>query len=245
MVFVLRSVQRAFWQGIKAGLSTADAAVAAGASRQAGEQWFRNAGGMPPLSLSEPSSRFLTIAERERIAVGVGRDESIRRIAAAIGRAPSTVQRELKRNRGQSPRYRPKRTTRPPAQPAFYSPSTAQGRADRRMARPKPSKISGNARLRAEIEHRLTLRLSPQQISHRLRADFPEDESMRISHEAIYRSLFVQGRGELRRELSQALRSGRAVRKPRARVRREAGPAGAGRSTPGAAVRADVVAARA
>ncbi|MCU4674001.1 IS30 family transposase, partial [Microbacterium fluvii] len=179
---------------------------------------------MPPLSLFEPSDRFLTIAERERIAVGVGRGESIRQIAGAIGRAPSTVQRELSRNRGSSPRYRPKRVTRPPSQPVVYSPSTAQGRADRRLSRPKPSKLSTNDRLRAEVERQLLLRLSPQQISHRLQVDFPEDESMRISHEAIYRSLFVQGRGELRRELTQALRSGRAVRKPRARARRD--PAG-------------------
>jgi len=229
MLFVLRSVQREFWRGIAAGLSTAEAAIAAGASRQGGERWFRDAGGMSPLPLSEPSARFLTIVERERIAVGVAREESIRQIAAAIGRAPSTVLRELDRNRGRSPRYRPKRRTKPPSQPAFYSPSAAQGRADRRLSRPKTSKLASHARLRVEVERQLARRLSPQQISHRLRADFPEDETMRISHEAIYRSLFVQGRGELRRELAQALRSGRAVRKPRARAQREAGAAGPGR----------------
>ncbi|MFF2489071.1 IS30 family transposase [Microbacterium sp. NPDC058062] len=218
----LRSVKRVFWRGVAAGLSTADAAVSAGASRQGGENWFRDAGGMAPLSLSEPSDRFLTLLEREQIAVGVARGHSIREIARQIGRHPSTVLRELRRNRGNSPRYRPKWTTRPPRQAASYSPSTAQGRADRRLSRPKPSKLAEQPLLRVEVERRLRLGHSPQQISRRLRVDFPDDESMRISHEAIYRSLFVQGRGELRNELTRALRSGRATRKPRARAQRHA-----------------------
>jgi IS30 family transposase len=178
------------------------------------------------MPLLEPSGRFLSILERERVAVGVARGESIRAIARALGRAPSTVKRELDRNRGRSPQYRPKRTTRPAGQPSFYSPSAAQGRADRRLSRPKTSKIASNDRLRVQVERGLWLRLSPQQISHRLQGEFPDDESMQISHEAIYRSLFVQGRGELRRELTQSLRSGRAVRKPLARTQREAVAAG-------------------
>jgi IS30 family transposase len=222
MQVTLRSVQRVFWRGIAAGLSTADAAAAAGASRQGGEGWFRDAGGMAPLSLSEPSGRFLTLLERERIAAGVARGDSIRHIARDIGRHPSTVLRELRRNRGHSPRYRPKRTTRPALQPAYYSPSTAQGRADRRLSRPKPSKLAEQPLLRVEVERRLRLGHSPQQISRRLCLDFPDDESMRISHEAIYRSLFVQGRGELRNELTRALRSGRTARQPRARMQRQA-----------------------
>ncbi|MFF8189286.1 IS30 family transposase [Microbacterium sp. NPDC016588] len=177
---------------------------------------------MPPLPLSEPSGRFLTIAEREWIAVGVARGWSYRRIARELGRSPSTVWREVNRNRGRSPRYRPRRITKPPSQPAYYSPSAAQGMADRRASRPKMSKIATDPRLRDEVERLLGLRLSPQQISHRLRAEFPEDEGMRISHEAIYRSLFVQGRGELRNELTRALRSGRATRRPRARTQRHA-----------------------
>jgi IS30 family transposase len=175
---------------------------------------------MPRLPLTEPSGRFLTLVEREQIAAGVARGDSIRQIARVIDRAPSTVHRELNRNRGKSPRYRPKRTTRSSGQPAFYSPSTAQGRADRRVARPKVSKLAGDEGLRIEVERRLKLGHSPQQISRRLVIDFPDDESMRISHEAIYRSLFVQGRGELRSELSKALRSGRATRMPRARAQR-------------------------
>ncbi|WP_194383863.1 helix-turn-helix domain-containing protein [Microbacterium luteum] len=150
---------------------------------------------MAPLSLSEPSGRFLSILDRERIAVGVARGESIREIARVIGRAPSTVMRELNRNRGKTPRYRPRWTTRPALRAPSYSPSTAQFRADKRMVRPKPSKLALDDRLRVEVERRLRLGCSPEQVSHRLRVDFPDDEGMRISHEAIYRSLFVQGRG--------------------------------------------------
>jgi len=222
MLFSLRSVKREFWRGIAAGLSTADAAAVAGASRQGAELWFRDAGGMAPLPLSEPSGRFLTITDRERIAAGVARGDSIRQIARDIGRYPSTVLRELRRNRGRTARYRPKRITKPPSLPMSYSPSTAQGRADRRLSRPKPSKLASDDRLRIEVDRRLRLGHSPQQISHRLVNDFPQDESMRISHEAIYRSLFVQGRGELRGELTRNLRSGRATRLPRARAQRRA-----------------------
>ncbi len=225
-----RAVKREFWRGIAAGLSTVDAAAAAGASRASAEPWFGNAGGMPPLPLAEPSGRFLTIVERERIAAGVARGESIRSIARALDRSASTVLRELRRNRGKSPRYRPKRTTRPPRQPASYSPSEAQTRADRRLARPKTSKLAFDHQLRAEVERRLRLGHSPEQISRRMRALFPDDERMRISHEAIYRSLFVQGRGELRRELTKSLRSGRTIRKPRARTQRQA-VSGPGRIT--------------
>ncbi len=224
MLGVPRAVHRQFWRGIVAGLSTEDAAVGAGASRRGADVWFRQAGGMPPLSLSEPSGRFLSIVERERILEGVARDESMGEIARAIGRARSTVLRELRRNQGDGPRYRPRPggSGRPSFRPAGYSPYVAQLRADRKLRRPKPSKLASNDRLREEVEVRLRARQSPEQIMRRLRMDFPGDESMRISHEAIYRSLFIQGRGELRRELTACLRSGRAVRRPRARARRQA-----------------------
>lgn len=227
-----RAVRRVFWREIAAGASTAAAAAVAGVSRQGGERWFRDAGGMPPLPLIEPLSRQLSLLERERILVGVARDESIRSIARALGRPASTVLRELRRNRGRSPIYRPKRRTRPPEQPPSYSPSRAQTYADRRLARPKRSKLAQDERLRVEVERRLRLGHSPEQISRRLRVDFPDDESMRISHEAIYRSLFVQGRGELRNELTRALRSGRTTRKPRARAQRQAAAA-SGKKIPG------------
>lgn len=215
-----RSVRRVFWRGIQAGLSTADSARAAGMSRQHGEYWFRQAGGMSPLSLREPTNRFLSILERERILAGVVRGDSIRKIASSLGRAPSSVLRELLRNRERGPGYRsrPKRMGRRPTREMTYSPSAAQARADHRMSRPKSSKLAVNDRLRVEVQRRLTLRHSPQQIVRRLRMDFPDDLSMRISHEAIYQALYVQGRGGLARELTACLRTGRAVRKPRRRA---------------------------
>ena len=215
-----RSVKRVFWQGIVAGLSTADAAAASGVSTDTGEDWFNDAGGMLPLSLSEPSGRFLSILERERIAAGVAKGDSIRVIAKSLGRAPSTVLRELRRNQGRGPRYRTTYVRRPHSRPVDYSPSQAQSRADRRLTRPKPSKLNQCHRLHVEVTRRLKLGHSPQQISARLRQDFPDDEQMRISHEAIYRAIYVQGRGELRAELGRCLRSGRAIRVPRARTQR-------------------------
>ena len=111
-----------------------------------------------------------------------------------------------------------------------YSPSVAQRRADRRLARPKLSKLAADERLRLEVARRLRIWQSPQQIMQRLRMDFPDDQAMRVSHETIYRRLYVQGRGELRRELTAYVRSGRAVRKPHARG---TGPPGmAGRADP-------------
>jgi IS30 family transposase len=131
----------------------------------------------------------------------------VREIARRVGRDPSTISRELRRNaatRGGRWDYRA---------------SSAQWHAERRLARPKVSKLAANERLRAHVQAKLSGpgRWSPEQIMCRLEFDFPEDESMRVSHETIYRSLYVQGRGALRRELTACLRTGRAVRKPKRR----------------------------
>jgi len=160
---------------------------------------------MPPLSLVEPSlpSRLLTIMDREAIAVGIVQRHPIRQIARDIGRAPSTVKREIERNlRHQSYRSRAelagsKRVGCVVA--VGYSPHLAQVRAEARRARPKVAKLARSDRLRGEVQDQLEKRLSPEQISHRLRVDFPDDAEMRVSHEAIYQALYVQGRGALRR----------------------------------------------
>ena len=162
---------------------------------------------MAPLELREPSSRYLTHAEREDIAVWHGQQVSVREIGRRLGRPASTIGRELTRN-----------TSRGPGRP--YRAHLAQAKAEARARRPKPAKLARCPRLRAYVEDKLTCdqRWSPEQIAHRIRADFPDDEQMRISHEAIYQSLYVQGRGALRRELAVCLRTGRAVRKPRRRA---------------------------
>ena len=181
---------------------------------------------MPPLSLLAPlqlpeRGLRLSFAEREEIAAGVAAGLSIRAIARAIKRAPSTVMRELERG-GRGARYR--RLHRPGADPrglrgtTRYRPSQAQLVADERARRPKPAKLAVEEELRHQVQTRLQDKLSPEQIAHRLRVDFPDQPEMWVSHETIYQSLYVQGRGALRRELSSCLRTGRALRKPRRRV---------------------------
>jgi IS30 family transposase len=188
-------------------MHTAGASAAAGVSQGAGQRWFVDAGGVAPLSLTEPSGRYLSFVEREEIAILFAQRVGVREIARRVGRDPSTISRELRRNaatRGGRWDYRA---------------SSAQWHAERRLARPKVSKLAANERLRAHVQAKLSGpgRWSPEQIMCRLEFDFPEDESMRVSHETIYRSLYVQGRGALRRELTACLRTGRAVRKPKRR----------------------------
>jgi IS30 family transposase len=143
--------------------------------------------------------RCLSMAEREEISRGVAAGESCRKVAARLGRAPSTVSRELARNGGRG-RYR-----------AQAADAAAFGRAQR----PKAAKLLLEPRLRAVVEAKLALRWSPQQIAGWLPLAYPQDPVMRVSHETIYLSLFVQSRGALRRELQRCLRTGRAMRYPR------------------------------
>jgi IS30 family transposase len=175
-----------------------------GLTRTTGIRWFGEAGGMPPIDLAEPSRRFLSISDREEIAVLRGH-VSAREIARRLNRAPSTIVRELQRN---TPRH------------GQYRAVLAQARADHRAERPKPGTLARCDELRVYVQEKLggPERWSPEQIAHRLKVDFPHDERMRISHEAIYQALYVQGRGGLRRELTACLRTGRALRKPRHRV---------------------------
>jgi IS30 family transposase len=145
------------------------------------------------------AQRSLSMAEREEISRGVAAGEPGRHIAARLGRAPSTVSRELARNGGRG-RYRAQ---------------VADAAAFRRAQRPKPAKLVTEPRLRAVVEAKLALRWSPQQIAGWLPLAYPQDSVMRVSHETIYLSLFVQSRGALRRELQRCLRTGRAMRYPR------------------------------
>jgi IS30 family transposase len=198
-----RSVRVAFWDGVRAGLPVADAGLAAGAGRTVWE-WFRRAGGVKGNGPGPGavSGRYLSLAEREEIAVGLAAGDSLRQIAAGLGRPPSTVSREVARNgtrRG-------------------YRAVAAQAQAEARAARPKTARLAGNDRLREWVQARLSERWSPEQVSVMLKAEFPDDREMRVSHEAIYQSIYVQGRGALRRELAVCLRTGRALRRPRRRA---------------------------
>ncbi len=210
-----REEKRRFWEVVRAGATRTEAALAAGVAEQSARRWFHQAGGVLPPSVPEASSgRYLSMSEREEIFAGVERGESIRRIAKAVGRDPSTVLRELRHNmrhqlyRSRSP-FSQRRTL------AWnYRPSVAQERAKRLASRPKTAKLANNAVLREVVQAKLVKKLSPEQISRQLRKQFPDDPEMQVSHETIYQSIYVQGRGALRRELAVCLRTGRALRRP-------------------------------
>ena len=153
----------------------------------------------PPLRESVRPALRLSLGEREEISRGLAGGESLRAIARRLGRAPSTISREVAVNGGRR-RYRACR---------------ADKAAVRRSCRPKASKLAACPRLRALVEAKLELRWSPQQISGWLMETFPDDPEMRVSHETIYLSLFVQSRGALRKELTRYLRSGHSTRRPR------------------------------
>jgi IS30 family transposase len=195
---------------VRQGVSSREACKIVGINRRTGKRW-RNGrnrsgrvAGAPPITSTAPQvvrGRYLSEDERIVIADQRRTGATIRQIAAELGRAPSTVSRELRRN----------------AHPDSndYRPHAAQRRADARRPRPKPSKIAANPGLRQAIQNGLDLRWSPEQIVRRLRRDFPDQPGMHVTHETIYQALYVQGRGELRRELAVALRTGRALRRPR------------------------------
>jgi IS30 family transposase len=184
---------------------------------------------MIPDDLDGGSGRYLCLSEREDIAAGWAGGLSKAEIARRLGRHPSTIGRELALNRmvryprrerrpdGQRHRPGPKPGVgRPAAQKRLrYRASLAQAKAEERARRPKPRKLAGNPALLARVQAGLAKRWSPEQISVMLAREFPDAPEMRLSHETIYQELYVQGRGELRRELARCLRTGRALRRPR------------------------------
>ncbi len=227
-----RQVQREFWGLVGQGWTTERSAIAVGVSKAVGKRWFRDGGGMAPLTLAEHSGRFLSLAEREVIDLCWAEGWTQAQIADHLGRHRATISRELRRNRlvgtpalpplpgGQRRRPGPAPGTTGPGRRARlrYRAWTAQAKADVRGRRPKPAKLAQVPALQAYVQAHLLQEWSPEQITRRLPQDFPDDERMRVSHEAIYQALYVQGRGALRRELTACLRTGRALRKPQRRV---------------------------
>jgi len=208
MTRVPGEVRQRFWEAVRSGLWIQDAAAVAGVSRGLGERLVAERGGVMEPRTS-PSGRYLSHAEREEIAVLHAQRVGVREIGRRIGRPHTTVSRELARNRNKDGGYRA---------------LTAQHRAEARARRPKPGRLARNPRLRRFVVAKLEReQWSPRQISQALRMEFPDDETMRCCHETIYRSIYVQGRGELRRELAKHLRTGREVRKPQHRPERRKG----------------------
>ena len=241
-----REDRRRFWAFVAAGLSSEDAAMEVGVSQPVGFRWFRQAGGMAPSHLSRSSKplsgRYLTFAEREEIALWRARGLGVREIARRSGRAASTISRELRRNaatrsgnldyRATTAQWHAERAARRPKRAKLATSAALRAYVGERLAGavvapggvavPGPAVPWKGRRHRRRHGRRQGRRWarawSPQQIAERLRLDYPDDESMRISHEAIYQALYVQGRGALKRGLTACLRTGRALRVPRART---------------------------
>ncbi len=185
------------------GMSVIDAAGEVARSVGFVHRVLKAAGGVTRRSLWVPSPARLSADEREQIRSGLDAGDSLRAIAAGLGRAPSTVSREVNANGGRD----------------RYTAWRAHRRADDLARRPKIAKLAGCARLRGQVETWLVEELwSPAQISAQLRVEFPDDPMMRVSPETIYQSLYVQGRGALRKELALCLRTGRAIRRKRSRL---------------------------
>jgi transposase, IS30 family len=227
----LTSVVREFWGHVSDGRSAAEAGVAVGVSGATGVRWFRDAGGVRP-RLIEPTTsglrRRLDLRERFEIEFGVRTGESLQSIGGRLGRPASTIKREIdsnglhnRHNHGRKSGYRRKEAfgARQSGRSATvrYCALTAQAYSDRRAGRPKPGKLAINDKLHDEVQTRLLDEHSPVQIAQRLCMDFPDDAEMRVSHETIYQSVYLQGKGNLRRELHTCLRTGRALRKPQRR----------------------------
>ena len=198
---------------------------------------------MPPCDLKfKPSGRYLSFAEREEIALLRARGSGVREIARAIGRDPGTISRELRRNaavrygsrgyRASVAQWKADMAAKRPKVAKLVTNARLHAYVHERLSGqittsdgkviigPEPPRFTGINK--PHRKHRgWSTAWSPEQISNRLKVDFPDDESMRISHEAIYQSLYIQGRGALKRELVWCLRTGRALRAPRERSRRK------------------------
>jgi IS30 family transposase len=196
---MVTDVVQTFWAAMARGEFITGAAAEAGTYRRKGRGWLREAGGVRPRRGRDLVGRCLTFSEREEIALARARGQGVRQIARSLGRSASTISRELARNVEGAKSYRA---------------TTAHALAYERASRPKAAKLATNLVLRAKVEKDLEKKYSPEQITGRLRVEFPDDPEMQVSPETIYQSLYVQSRGALRRDLAVCLRTGRALRRP-------------------------------
>jgi IS30 family transposase len=196
---MLPEVFQTFWAALQRGEFINDAAIEVGTYRKKGARWVAACGGVRPRRGRDLKGRCLSFQEREEIALGHAAGDSLRVIARRLGRSPSTISRELRRNADRRGGYRA---------------TTAHAQAWERASRPKPAKLHTNLALRRHVEDDLKRRYSPEQIAGRLRRQYPDQPEMWVSTETIYQSLYVQSRGALRRELTRCLRTGRALRHP-------------------------------
>ena len=196
----------AIWRLVREGRTLAGIGREVGRPAATVRDVLRASGGIQPAPRTRAPGR-LSVEDREEISRGLAAGESCRRIASRLGRASSTVSREVALNGGRR----------------AYRAATADRAAWDRARRPKPARLAAEPVLRAIVEAQLELRWSPQQIAGWLARVFPDDPELRVSHEVIYQSLFVQTRGALRRELTENLRTGRVMRRGRGHSVRGAG----------------------
>ena len=191
------------WDRFEAGESQRSISRRLGRSPSSIRTHLLGSGFRRPVPGAEWSALRLSLTEREEISRGLAAGESMRYIAARLGRAASTVSREVACNGGRSQ----------------YRAAGAHRASRHRARRPKPAKLAVNHQLRTVVEEKLELWWSPRQISDWLVDAYPDNEEMWVSHETIYQSLFIQGKGTLRKELWRCLRSGRATRRPQGRAK--------------------------
>jgi IS30 family transposase len=199
-------VEAEYWQLVLSGTGTVDACKRLGIGRKTGYRWRAENGGLPPTALSEGvrSQRYLSLLERQRIATLRRDGLGVRQIAAELGRSPSTISRELRRNTA--------------AHDHSYDGDLAHARARERLRRPRRGRLLVDDELRALVQAKLGLEWSPEQIAAWLRATFPDRPDWHLCHETIYQALYLGGRGGLSRQLTRRLRTGRPLRKRRRRA---------------------------
>ena len=189
--------QQRMWDLWQSGMEMSAAAVVLGWDRHTVYNRIREVGGVRPRR--KQTRARLSFEDRVHIEVGLKQRRSMRAIAADLNRAPSTISREVARHRSPDGRYVAKR---------------AHAIAFEDARRPQEAKLEANPELRKRVLRDLGRKHSPEEIAGRLRHEFPDDPQMNVHHETIYRWLYLQGRGELKRQVSAALRSGRAMRRP-------------------------------
>jgi transposase, IS30 family len=200
-------VETRYWKLLAFGVGTVEACRAVGINRKTGYRWRAENGGVPPVRVAEiaRSNRYLSLLERQRIATLRAHGVGVREIACRIGRAASTVSRELRRNLLRHDRD-------------VYDADLAHARARQRARRMRRTRLIRDVELRQLVQSKLELEWSPEQIAAHLRSAYPDRRDWHLCHETIYQGLYHGGKGGLSRELTRRLRTGRPLRKRRRRA---------------------------
>ena len=200
-------IEDEYWQLILSGIGTVEACKLVGIGRKTGYRWRSELGGLPPRRRSgdQRSARYLSLIERQRIATLRRQPLSIREIARRLGRAPSTISRELRRNTALHDL-------------GGYDADLADSRARERLERPRGVRVATESGLREAIQEKLNLEWSPEQIAGWLRTEYPDRPRWHLCHESLYKAIYNSTGSGLSRRLTAKLRTGRPLRKRRRRA---------------------------